>query len=146
MREDHPRYVMRRRGRERVEVAVRVEINEREVGLRGERAREGAGNERALAAEDNRRCAFAHGCLYSVGEAAAGLPRGAQPAVTGIEGNAHALLRAKDVCVEVERLVLVADEHARIKDLLEHCCSSGGRGHYSHDTGRAVGVTAEDAL
>ena len=28
---------------------------------------------------------------------------------------------------------------------LQHCCSSGGRGHYSHDTRRVVNVTAEDA-
>ena len=30
------------------------------------------------------------------------------------------LLQAKDVRVEVERLVLVADEHARVEDLLQH--------------------------
>src|SRR5918992_704055 len=57
----------------------------------------------------------------------------------------NALLKAKDVRVEVERLALVADEHARVEDLLQHCCSSGGRGHYTHDTRRAVNVTAEDA-
>ena len=38
------------------------------------------------------------------------------------------LLDAKDVGVEVERLVLIADEHARIEDLLKHGGSSGGRG------------------
>src|SRR5215204_5462238 len=55
------------------------------------------------------------------------------------------LLKAKDVRVEVERLVLVADEHARVEDLLQHCCSSSGRGHYSHDARRAANVTAAGA-
>src|SRR4029079_5526503 len=32
----------------------------------------------------------------------------------------NTLLEAKDVRVEVQRLVLVADEHARVEDLLEH--------------------------
>src|SRR5204862_1484454 len=47
----------------------------------------------------------------------------------------NALLQAKDIRVEVERLVLVADEHARVEDLLQHCRSSGGRGHYPMTTG-----------
>src|SRR3954454_4453589 len=35
-----------------------------------------------------------------------------------------ALLEPEDVRVEVERLVLVADQHAGVEDLLEHCGSS----------------------
>src|SRR3984885_2661339 len=54
-------------------------------------------------------------------------------------------LQAKGVRVEVERLVLVTDEHACVEGLLQHCCSSSGRGHYSHDTWRGVNVTAGDA-
>src|SRR6185295_15982766 len=53
-----------------------------------------------------------------------------------------ALLEAEDVGVEVERLVLVADEHARVEDLLEHCCTSGGRGHCHHDSGGGRSVTS----
>src|SRR5262249_13440256 len=52
------------------------------------------------------------------------------------------LFHAEDVRVEVERLVLVADHHARVEDLLEHCCASGGRGHCAPDNGRAATVTA----
>src|SRR5437763_1559520 len=51
------------------------------------------------------------------------------------------LLQAKDFRVEVERPVLVADEHARVEDLLQHCRSSVVSGHNSHDTGRGANVT-----
>ena len=51
VREAHAADVVGRRRRERVEVAVRVEVHEREVGLDRERAGQAAGDERALAAE-----------------------------------------------------------------------------------------------
>jgi hypothetical protein len=43
--------------------------------------------------------------------------------------GADPLLEPKHVRVEVERLVLVADEHTRVEDPLQHRRSSGGRGH-----------------
>ena len=95
VREHHARDVVRGRGRERVEVAVRVEVDERELRLGSERTRQSARDERALSADDERQRALAQRDEDTVRKRPAGLARGAQPAIARIEWDAHALLSAK---------------------------------------------------
>ncbi len=68
---------------------------------------------------------------------------GQKPALVG-RRVLNSLLHAEDVRVEVEPLLLVADEHAHVEDLLQHCCASSGRGHYFHDKARVLNATAKD--
>src|SRR4030095_12594555 len=56
------------------------------------------------------------------------------------------LLEAEDVRVEVERPVLVADEHARVEDLLQHRRSSRVGGHYLYDKWQRANVTADETM
>src|SRR5207248_2927300 len=95
VREHHARDVVRGRGREGVEVAVRVEVDERELRLGSERTRQSARDERALSADDERERALAQRDEDTVRKRPAGLARGAQPAIARIEWDAHALLGAK---------------------------------------------------
>src|SRR5688572_7207566 len=93
MREAHAADVVGRRRREGVEVAVGVEVDEREVRHHGERTRQAARDERALPAEHRAGGAGAQGRADRLAEGPAGLARRAYPAVAWVEGNADVLLR-----------------------------------------------------
>ena len=86
---------MRRRCRQGVEVAVRVEVDEMELGLRRERSRERAGDERALAADDAAGRARAHAREDAVGERTTRVASGGEEPIPRDEGDADALLAAQ---------------------------------------------------
>ena len=76
---------------------MRVEVDEHELRLGRERARERPSQEGALAPDDRATTALAERRLNAFGERSASLARRGQPAVPRIERDTHAFLAAEAV-------------------------------------------------